>query len=62
MTADDKLNLQSNQVMEIYNEKYGKKTFFEEMWEKDHPEEAQKLVQEEENKKKAKIEEAKKKK
>lgn len=27
--------------MNVYNEKYGKKSIFDELWEKEHPEEAQ---------------------
>ena len=62
LSQDDKENMQTDEVMSIYEKKYGKKTFFEEMWEKNHPEEAKQLHDEEVNKEKMKQEEAQKKK
>jgi len=58
LSQDDKENMQTDEVMSIYEKKYGKKTFFEEMWEKNHPEEAKQLHDEEVNKEKMKQEEA----
>ena len=42
MTPEEKANVATDEVMDIYNKKYGQKTFFDEIWARDHPEEAQK--------------------
>lgn len=57
MTAEEREQKSSDEIMEDYSKKYGKKSIFDELWEKEHPEEAKQMKVEQ----KQKIEEQKKK-
>lgn len=43
MSQSELEDARTEEIMEIYNKKYGKKSFFDEIWEKQNPEEAKAL-------------------
>lgn len=43
MSPDEREEKETQEIMAIYNKKYGEKSLFDELWEKDHPEEAKKM-------------------
>ena len=40
MSQEELEQTRSDEIMDIYNKKYGQKSFFDEIWEREHPEEA----------------------
>ena len=40
LSPEEQENLRTEEIMGIYNEKYGKKSLFDDLWAQDHPEEA----------------------
>ena len=46
LSPEEKENVRTEEIMGIYNDKYGKKSLFDDLWAQSHPEEAQELEKE----------------
>jgi len=43
LTQEQREDMDNDEIMNIYQQKYGKKTIFDNLWAQDHPEEAKKI-------------------